>query len=121
MAGDRRNQRHSERRQPFEHPVAEAHPGMAKILRRHPGPGLDVATGRERLAGAGQDGYADRRIGVDLVAGAGQELQHLDVERIGLVGPVDRQDRDRAFDANGEPRVSHEPLPAMCGAAWPVG
>jgi hypothetical protein len=68
---------------------------------------VDVAAGRERLlAGAGDDDASDRRVGDGRGHRRVQLGGQLTVERVELVGAVEREDRD-AVDGLGEQVVRH--------------
>src|SRR5918994_6293101 len=52
---------------------------------------VEVGAGREVAAGPGQDGGPDAVVGVDHVPGVAQPAQDLGVERVLLVGTVERE------------------------------
>jgi hypothetical protein len=64
---------------------------------------VEVGAGREVAAGPGQDGGPDAVVGVDHVPGVAQPAQDLGVERVLLVGTVEREGHDLtvALDQDG--------------------
>ena len=69
---------------------------------------LQVGPGTERSASAGEDGDAERVIGVKAAERVGQQRRRWPVDRVADVGPVDRDDQDVAVDV-GEDRAHESP------------
>src|SRR5581483_6949225 len=55
---------------------------------------LQVHAGAEPLAAAGEHAHAEARVGVELVERGGDPVRHRSVDRVALVGPVDRDQED---------------------------
>ena len=63
----------------------------------HAGHGRDVATGRERAPTTGQDRSADRLRTADVLDSLEEAVQHLGVDGVELVRPIERDQRDLAL------------------------
>ncbi len=82
--------------------------GAGRIRLHRPGADrLEVGAGAEGAAGAGQDGDARVRVGVEGEEGVVQRLRVLGVDRVAHLRPVDRDDRDRATTLDGD---RHQPI-----------
>ena len=67
----------------------------------------DVRTGHERSSRAGDDRATDVFADADLVDGIAQFAERRVVERVELVGSVDRERRDPVGDLEGEKLIGH--------------
>ena len=85
--------------------------GVAEVLLprvvHRPGHPREVAAGREHGTGAAQDGRADREIGVPRDRPAGEFVDHLLVEGVADVRPVEREVLDGAVAAGQQVGERH--------------
>ena len=65
-----------------------------KVFRLHL---LDVGAGRKRLFAAGQQDASDPVVGLEIVDGGGDFLEHAERQRIEHLRAIERDDADRAF------------------------
>ena len=72
----------------------EARAPLGRRQARELGEELDVAAGQEAVAGASHDDDAQRRIGFDAVEGVRETVDHVTVEGVQDLGPIERERRD---------------------------